>query len=338
MTFQNPKENPHIEKINNGCIVIETFDLFRYTGDKKLLEKYSDIIKDVTDFLIDGAVEEKDDIAFIKEGEGADESIPRKNDTLHLVTILKSINALIETYRILELKIDPSYERIYKKLIKVLKINFKGKILLPFKDAEKLNTLTFTFFIIMFPDLMPYENIEKALKDCSGTLGLTNPGAYQNLIWPWAENQAAAALAFIKDQRSANHLSKGAEYASPLGAFPEKIRPDGYPVNYWYSTCHGSYVFALNTMIAHSRDDTIVICPALHPHWKDIEFKNISVEGGILVSAKIAKGKIQKLEIKNDSDQKIRKYIDIPGKYLSAGKKKSIPKIITLNPREKAVF
>ena len=328
--FISPREIPDIEKANNGCLVISVWDYYLYTGDNEILKKHYNLIKEVTEFLVSSIVEEKDEIAYIKEGEGADESVHRKNDTTHVITTIKSLEAYIEASKILGKNIDDSYQRIYEKLKKGLKTNYQGKILLPFHGAKRIGTSCFVYYLLNFPKGVPKETIEKGLKDCQGTLGLTNPGTYQNLVWPWAENKAAAALALMKDKRAYQHLYNGAKYTSSLGAFPEKIRPDGFVINYWYVSCHGSYVMALNNMLANSRNNELRILPAIPDMWKDIEFKNLRIPPGILVSVALKKGKIQNLTLENTATKNIEIKLDIPKKYLQIKHLKIMKKPINI--------
>ncbi|OGS43273.1 MAG: hypothetical protein A2539_05210 [Elusimicrobia bacterium RIFOXYD2_FULL_34_15] len=331
--FISPREIPDIEKANNGCLVMSVWDFYLYTGDKEILKKHFNLIEEVCEFLMSSVVEEKEDIAYIKEGEGADESIHRKNDTTHVITTIKSFEAYIEAVKILNKKIDDSYQRVLEKLKKGLKTNYLGKILLPFHGATRVGTGCFVYYLLNFPEGVTSETVEKGLIDCQGTLGLTNPGTYQNQIWPWAENKAAATLALMKDKRAYEHLSNGAKYTSTLGAFPEKIRPDGFVINYWYVSCHGSYAMALNNMIANSRNNELRILPAIPDIWKDLEIKNLRIPPGILVSLVLKRGKIQKLVLENTGSQNIEVKLDIPIKYLQAKHSKTVKKPITIPSR-----
>ena len=331
LCFVHPMEKPEIEKFNNGCLVMEVWEQYLYTGDKRVLERYWDLIKETTDFLISSVVAEKKNIAEIKEGEGADESISRKNDTSHLLTTIKAINALIEAGKILNKDIDSSYKRIFEKLKIGLKQNYKGKILLPYKGAKRINAGLFTHYLFNLPEGIPKEGVEKALKECRGKLGLTNPGTYQNLIWSWMENKASIVLAHLKDKRAFKHLYNGTKYTSSLGAFPEKIRPDGFPINYWFLTCHGSYVWALNSMLAHSKGDRIRVIPGVPNSWKDLEFENLRVPPGILISLRIRRDSIKTLILTNDTKKQMKFYLEIPSKY----QKFSLKEPVLLNPYEK---
>ncbi|MDD2710616.1 MAG: hypothetical protein PHV34_21765 [Verrucomicrobiae bacterium] len=335
LDFSHPKEFPHIEKFNNGCLVMEVFNHYLFSGDRGFLEAHWDVIKETVDFLIAFLVEEKGNFAFIRTGEGADESIPRKNDTTHLLSTMKAIEALIKAGAVLNRKLDSGYARILAKLKAGLDKNFHGRLLMPFQGADRCLSAAFTFYLLNLPEGVPPENVEKALDECRGKLGLTNPGTYQNLIWPWTEFRAAAALAYLKDQRAFGHLSNGAKYTSSLGAFPEKIRPDGFPINYWFLSAHGTFVWALNAMLAHGDDRRLFVLPAIPDSWRDLEFRNLRVPLGLLVSLKMRKGKIERIVIENTSTQVLKRRVEIRSQYLGRNHARIFPGEMQFKPHEK---
>ncbi|MDD5598429.1 MAG: hypothetical protein PHV82_10825 [Victivallaceae bacterium] len=317
LDFIDPKECPMIEKYNNGCLVMEAWNQYLYSGDINTLKKYWSLIKETTDFLLSAIVSENEQTACIRRGEGADESAPRKNDTSHLLTTIKSLEALIQAAAVLDEKISESYRSTLNKLKLGLKGNYRKKILLPYAGSDMIKTSTFTFFLFNLPEGTGKENITAALKACKGRFGLTSPGNYQNLIWPWAEWQAAIALSYLKDKRAFKHLYNGTRYSSSSGAFPEKIRPDGFAINYWYLTAHGSYVWAVNSMLAHSVNNKIAILPGIPGTWKDLAFENLRLAAGILVSLKMENGKICDLRLKNINSRAVEIILEIPPRFLN---------------------
>ena len=317
LNFIHPKEHPMIEKHNNGCMVMEVWNQYLYSGDMTVLKKYWCLIKETTDFLLSSIVSENEKTAFIRRGEGADESAPRINDSSHLFTTIKSLEALVQAAGILNKKIAESYSKTLEKLKRGVKGNYRNGILLPYKGADTINTSMFTFYLFNLPEGIAEKNIEKALKECKGQLGLTSQGNYRNLIWPWAEWQASIALSHMKDKRAFDHLCNGAECSSSLGAFPEKIRPDGFPINYWFLTAHGTYVWAVNSMLAHSSGDKVRILPGIPDEWRDLEFENLRLSSGMLVSLKMKNGKICDMKLRNMNSRAIRAYIEIPARFLT---------------------
>ncbi|NLX07695.1 MAG: hypothetical protein GXY33_21360, partial [Phycisphaerae bacterium] len=194
LNYADAREYPDIQKFNNGAIVMEVFDLYLHTGDPAVLENYWDLIKNICDFLLAAIVRERGNTACVVEGRGADESIHRKNDTFHVLTTIKSLEALTAAAAVLDRPIDPAYRRVLAKLKRGLKANFRGKTLLPFAGAKTITSQVFTGFLLNLPEGIPAESIEQGLRLCQGQWGLTNPGTYRNLVWPWSEFKAATAL------------------------------------------------------------------------------------------------------------------------------------------------
>jgi hypothetical protein len=301
----------------------------------KVLEEYWHIIKETTDFLLSSIVSENEKTAFISRGQGADESAPRTNDSSHLFTMIKSLESLIKSAAILGKDIGSTYQKTLEKLKKGTENNYKKGILFPYLGATKINTSMFTFYLFNLPEGITKNNIEKALKKCRGRLGLSSQGNYQNLIWPWAEFQATIVLSHLKDKRAFEHLCNGAEYCSSSGAFPEKIRPDCFPINYWFLTAHGSYVWAINSMLGHAKGNKVRILPGIPDDWRDIAFKNLRLSNGLLLSLKMENGKICDMRLKNMNKEQLRVDIEISEKFLDKKLCRNFSrKSLTIKPRQ----
>ncbi|MCD6221340.1 hypothetical protein J7K25_04200 [bacterium] len=327
LNFISPEKSPGIQKFNNACIVMEIWDQFLYTGDKTILKKFWDLIKNVVDFLCDEVIEKK--TGEIKEMEGIDESILRKNDTAHLLTSIKALEILIEVSKILNKKISSEYQRVLRKLRFSLKKNYSKGILLEYRGAKRITTNTFYFYFIE-PKVISKEAVKEILKRCEGKLGLTNPGPYQNLIWPWAEFKASYVLSHFSERKKAFfHLLRGAQYTSCLGGFPEKIRPDGFSIGYWFITCHATYVLALTSILACFQDNVLKILPSIPSSWENLEFKNLRIPPGILVSLKLQNKRIKFLSLKNLTSLETKIRLEIPHQYKEERK---IQKYISLKP------
>ena len=88
-------------------------------------------------------------------------------------------------------------------------------------------------------------------------------------------------------------------------------------------------------MLVHSKEDRIRILPAIPDSWKDLEFKNLKIPPGILVSLKMNDGKIKNIKLKNDTLQKIKICVDIPPEYLNEDIKRKVSKDIILKSHER---
>ena len=202
---------------------------------------------------------------------------------------------------------------------------------MPFLGAERLTAQVFTCYLLNLPDGIPVAGIERGLIECEGKWGLTNPGSERNLVWPWAECQAATVLAYMHDQRAYEHLNRAAQITSQLGAFPEKVRPDCFWIGFYYTTCCGAFAWAVNSMLAHSRGDTLSILPAAPVDWADVAFTNLRVAPGLLVSAEARHGALAHLAVTNDSPAPISSKLDVPPRWLGTN---ALPEILSLAPGE----
>ena len=119
-----------------------------------------------------------------------------------------------------------------------------------------------------------------------------------------------------------SYLYGGTHYNSALGAFPEKIRIDGYPIAYWYSAVHALFVFAMNCFLLNEAGGKINIFHNLPKEWQDVEFKKLRLPPGVLVSAKLARGKLVSVEMKNDTKTLIETTVSVPSSLLSDGSRK----------------
>jgi hypothetical protein len=325
--FHHPLDVPSLQKPNNGAAVMQAWDLYKYTGDVSLLRRYWPVINEITAFLVSSLIEWHGNEARIREGTGSDETVDRANDSVTLITVLKAIEALTQGAGVLGVDIAPAYYSLPASLQLGLARNYDGKVLMPFTGATGITSVIFYSFLLNLPDGLPAESIERGLADCQGKWGLTNPHNYRNLIWPWAEAQAACALAHMGDRRAYEHLSQAARVTSELGAMPEKVRPDRFWIGFYYTTCSGAFAWALNCMLAHARGDTVSVLPAVPPEWADLSFENLRVQPGILVSAEAHGGRLTRLTLENDSPNQVSVNLRVPEPWCTGA---SLPDALAL--------
>jgi len=113
-----------------------------------------------------------------------------------------------------------------------------------------------------------------------------------------------------------SQIYDGTKYNSALGAFPEKIRLDGYSIAYWYSTVHALFVFAMSCFLANEAGNKINIFHQMPKKWLDVEFRGLRLPPGFLVSARLKAGKLVSLEIKNDTKKLIETKVSVPSRLL----------------------
>jgi Glycosyl hydrolase family 65 central catalytic domain len=306
--FEDAGEMPDIQKWNNCCMLLQLFDVYRFWGDKAELKKRLPLIKEILDFLIAEIVIKKDECYFIKHIGGSDENIPRLNDTSHLISLIQGLKGYLEGCCVLSERPEKRYEDILKGLEKSLKGNIRDGLIYPWQNADRIVSTLFTYDLFLQPEGIGKKNIMAAYKASLGEWGLTNPGTFRNLIWPWTEAKAAIAFSTIKPEITYQRLKHVVKFTSTHGIFPEKIRPDGFWILFGYLSAHAGYIYALNTMLAADNGKTLFVVAGVPGSWKNLSFSNIYTASGLGVSLKMKDGKIIYFAIENTRD-KARSFI-----------------------------
>ncbi len=301
--FENAKEMPDIQKWNNCCMLLQLFDIYRFWGDKTELKKRLPLIKEILDFLIAEIVVKKGNSYIIKEIGGADENIPRLNDTSHLLPLIQGLKGYIEGCRVLSQKIDCNCEQILAGLEISLQGNIRNGLIYPWENARRTTSASFTYELFSQPEGIGALNVRNAYKESQGEWGMTNPGTFRNLIWPWTECKAAIAFSAIDPKITFKRLKHVVKFTNTHGIFPEKIRPDGFWILFGYLSAHAAYVYALNTMLAADNGKTLFVAAGIPESWENLSFSNIYTASGLGVSFKMKNRKIKKLVIENTRDK-----------------------------------
>jgi Glycosyl hydrolase family 65 central catalytic domain len=301
--FDNAQERPAIQKWNNCCMLVQLFDSYRFLGDKSDLTTRLPLIKEIIDFLIAEIVAQKGKLYYIKAINGADENIPRLNDTAHLIPLIEGLRGYIKGCSVLAQPVDAHYADILAGLEQALQGNIRNDLIYPWQDAERIGSALFTYDLFLKPAGIGKKNIMTAYKASQGEWGLTNPGTFRNLIWPWTEAKAAIALATLEPKLTYQRLQHVVKFTSTHGIFPEKIRPDGFWILMGYLSAHAGYVYALNSMLAADDGKTLFVIAGIPESWQNISFSNIYTASGLGVRLKMVNGKIEKLVIENSGEQ-----------------------------------
>lgn len=149
--------------------------------------------------------------------------------------------------------------------------------------------------------------------------------------WPW--NYSWQSLIFSHwgwGRKSFGCLQKGMRDCSSLGALPEKIRLDGFVIRYWYTTVHAFYLWAFQTALCHDRpNDKLALLQGMDGTWPDLNFDQLRMKGGLLVSLEVRQSKILRLVLHNDGVRPIRRKPVLNPRY--SGK---LPAEVCLEPGE----
>jgi hypothetical protein len=76
---------------------------------------------------------------------------------------------------------------------------------------------------------------------------------------------------------------------------------------------------AVLDLLVHQKQDVVYVLPKIHRDWKAFDFEGIAVEGGFLVSAKVADHKTQEITVKSKFGGKLQLAHGLGEKYLLRG-------------------
>ncbi|OHB52701.1 MAG: hypothetical protein A2Y12_03325 [Planctomycetes bacterium GWF2_42_9] len=327
----NLKEHILLNKpVMAGFIVLKFYWQWKISGHKNITEKDIVQCREIVDFAKKYFIEDKGAFAVAKDCHAGNESdITVSNDTFTSLIYARTFAAYAEMAPSAKSSDNSYYREISEKLYKGLEANYKKGVLMPFVGAQYLAALQFDFFILNLPLGVNDKSVYACIEDSKTPWGLNTIQPEQNYRdWPWLGLRAAIALSHIKDGKEClKWITHVKEHISSLGALPEKIRIDGFPIGYWYSTCHSLFVWAMADALCHDgKDNDIRILYGLDGQWKDIEFKNIRLADGLAVSAKVCKGRLKYLKIKNTTHENIKRIIDVNPLYKNIKKQ-----IVTIN-------
>jgi hypothetical protein len=115
-------------------------------------------------------------------------------------------------------------------------------------------------------------------------------------VCAWYAGWMAAALAALGDRTEpVKLLDKAAEGAGCFGEMFEINEPK-VAMHPWFSTASGNVVYAMNQMLVQSRNDTILIAPAVPEAWKDYSFK-LACHGNLAVEVAVQGGRLARLTL-----------------------------------------
>lgn len=322
---KDPDVLRHTQYWNNGMVVLDCWNYFNYSGDKKTLRVLFPVIKENLDFLIAAAVEERGGKYAVKAIRSIDESAPKGNESWNITVIIRSIECLVKAAEILGKDIDQQgYMKLKDGLNDVLKRNYQKGVLRSFENAQFL-THGSIFHFLFSPGENAAPTLKAYVKNCRGREGLSyKPNAFQMSVWN--ELMTAVLMARHKVPDCIDLIQHALKHVNYFGGLPEWMIAKNVYTRHWHAAGHFFLVQAINDMLVHSVDDTIRLLPAIPKNWTDLTCRNIRVQPGILVSMIVKKSKITGLVLKNMTDSVLMIRIDVAGKYLRAKDRKNLLK------------
>lgn len=265
--------------------------------------KYKKITEDVLIFWLHRLVYLGEDGLYYLRGvrDGGECGVEADVDTFTQILFAKAFTYYGEMYS------DEKYTDIGKKMLLALECNRMpdGNLSL-FRGSSDVGGMIIHYHFISNDGLISQENMKREIEGMKTPFGLDNTIATEEYRhWPWNDTFALRAYVRMKESALAAERMKHATYgASSLGALPEKIRLDGCPIGYYYTSTHSLLVSALaeSFALAPKRGELLIgygfsgdsICA---------KCENIVVSGGHAVSLAVEDSRLTRFAVKNRSDK-----------------------------------
>jgi hypothetical protein len=279
------------------------------------------MLRDILDLAVSKFVIERGDCAYMAPCIAGNESAVKvENDTLNGLAYARTLAGYAEMAGAMG-QSDRGYAVLAEKLFRGLESNYRDGVLMPYSGARYLTGLQMDFFLINLPTGINEKSITAALKAMKTPWGVGDDQpseAYRD--WPWWSSRAAIAYAHLRRaKQSFQRLTHPLNRVSSLGLLPEKIRMDGYVINYGFMTGHALFAWSLAEALCHDGPDhTIRLLWGLDGTWRDVDFENLRLSGGILASGTVRKGKLKELSLTNTSSKKMLRRINVNPIYRPA--------------------
>lgn len=297
------------------------------------VQKYREICVDVLKFWLHRMVYKAEDglyyLASVKDG--AECGLDAEVDTFTQILFGKSFAYVGEMFGIEE------YSEIGKKMLLALECNRlpDGRLAL-FKGSEDTTVPFVNYYLIYDDKLVSPALFDAEIEKYRNHFGLENEAASEEYRhWPW--NDSFAARGFIRNRSyrlAAERLAHMTYGCSALGALPEKLRLDGYPIGYYYTSPHSILVTTVAEAFATVADGQLVLAYGFDEKSANASCENIITFGGLSVSMTLESATLKSLTVENIGKEPIT----IPVDLNPVIKAENIAKEITLAPGEKYIY
>lgn len=290
---------------NHAVITMLCWDCYVFTGDKNLLNKLYPIMLQAMTYLVENVLQEGDEGFSVRPVRAVDESdYLRENPSWTTAAIFKGLQILSQSANILRKPLDIKYPKMISDLYKVLLGNYKDHVLYPDPRHDEVTHGSLLPFRILFdlPDLQ--QTLRQTAHSEYGLIpGTTGNGAAMR-VFTWIEGWMAEIHALRGDCRALKHLRNLASFTNCFGGIPEIIWQSGTRTRHNFLATHGCFSNALSSMMARADQNAIYILSCFPDQWKDIQVRNVRVEGGLLVSYHVHDSQFVNLQIENTSPTK----------------------------------
>ncbi len=295
-------------------------------------ERYKRIAEDVLVFWLHRMIKQgRDGLYYLTSiKDGGECGLDAEVDTFTQIIFAKAFLYYAEVYK------DAGYAEIGRRMLRALECNRlpEGGFSL-FRGSEQAAGLLIHYPLVYPEKLVSDEAMLAEIEEMRTPFGLENTTLMveEYRHWSWNDSFALRALLRMKKPSEAAervaHMSYG---ASALGALPEKIRLDGFPIRYYYTSPHALLVSALAESFAvkgHGTD--LIIGYGLGGSLANARCDGIRTEGGLSVSLRIKDGRMVAFSLENLTDCEIC----VTPSVCPALKADGIPERITLSAKER---
>jgi hypothetical protein len=301
----------------NGVYAAEMWNQYAYSGKSDVLEKLYESIKALVDFLIDDAIVEKEDYAFVRKCYPVEEIKFGRwdNDAWTAGTVIAALRALKNSVMVLGKEIDCSYEIILNKLEKGFNKNYSDGVLKCGYEQTETKAGAFAFLIV--PDFDSTATVNEMLSSRNAYDGLM-PDIHrqeETVKYPWIDFNVATLMAANGHPATYERIKSGLTCVNSLGGLCESLNIDGSLWQQWFLTAQGAFISALVDMLAVSVDHELRLLFGVPGNWNDFSFSGLVTSLGLSVDADIKNGKIMHLRIKNNRSDSVNVKLILPERF-----------------------
>lgn len=277
---------------------------------KAITEKHLKIAEDVLAFWLDKIITEKDGLYRVIDMKDSAEM----ETVVSLDSKIQSTIAKAFLY-VASMTGKEEYKKIGQGMFAALEENRREDgILADWKGSPFNDLFIWCYRFLSCDNLITPQALDELMQTLKTPWGYDVTVASEEYRhWPWYVSISIINYVLSKNPQKAMENVKKLTYStSPLGAFPEKVRLDGYKVNHWYCSPHGLCVSSLNAAFAHSAEQNkIILLGGFTKDYGSFECRDLFVNGGFKVSLKVSNGEPVYLKIENTSDTQREVELDI---------------------------
>ena len=304
----------HVKPLFSAYCVIAIYSEWLYHPEA-ISDELKEIVKELLLFYTDYMLIDNGDVSYIRNVQSATEA----GYAVEVDSFTQALFATAFKYAGVILN-DDSFTEISKKMYFALNKNINAEgVLLPHEGAPYIGGTMKELYKYTPNGFEMKTSIDKETESGRTPWGLDNDMTTEEYRhWPWNDSKTARCYIRLKESKKAMEFIKHLSYgASSLGALPEKIRLDGVPINYYYTSAAALFVAAINESFACDGDENeIIIAGGVDASWQSFSCRNIRVSGNISVSLKVENGKMIYLKIQNNSNKDRALKLSINTEYI----------------------